>query len=134
MGEGELMGVVVSFTVATATAETVGVAAEVPPLISIFSMILDFLGTKKRLNPPLNPTRRKLLSAKRVSRLLLEVPLSVWPQSLILTPTSIKAKEFTIPLLLSPTLDFSSSLFVLFTVAYSLPPILKHPNLSLPLR
>ena len=46
VGEGELMGVVVSFTVATATAEAVGVAAEVPPLISIFSMILDFLGTK----------------------------------------------------------------------------------------
>lgn len=41
VGEGEVTGVVVSTTAATATAEAVGVAT--PPLISIFSMII--LGT-----------------------------------------------------------------------------------------
>lgn len=38
VGEGEVTGVLVSATVATATTEAVGVAT--PPVISIFSMIL----------------------------------------------------------------------------------------------
>lgn len=42
VGEGELTGVVVSDAETTATAEEVGVAVEVLPILSTFSMILEF--------------------------------------------------------------------------------------------